>query len=134
MTIEHQQFDDMISAAHALADELAIVLRNAIVAGAIVYISYKLATFRGLPNVLITMGILTSPARINVRDFVPEEYFVYLTIFGVLGSILVTTGLHMTLTWPLAPDFSFDNIINVESIIFKVCFPLPMSYQPQQFL
>lgn len=30
MTIEHQQFDDMISAAHALADELAIVLRNAI--------------------------------------------------------------------------------------------------------
>lgn len=35
----------------------------------------------------ITMGILTSPARINVRDFVPEEYFVYLAIFGVLGSI-----------------------------------------------
>lgn len=35
----------------------------------------------------ITMGILTSPARINVRDFVPEEYFVYLTIFGVLGTI-----------------------------------------------
>jgi len=35
----------------------------------------------------ITMGVLTSPARINVRDFVPEEYFVYLAIFGVLGSI-----------------------------------------------
>jgi len=35
----------------------------------------------------ITMGILTSPARINVRDFVPEEYFVYLTIFGLLGSV-----------------------------------------------
>lgn len=35
----------------------------------------------------ITMGVLTSPARINVRDFVPEEYFVYLTIFGVLGTI-----------------------------------------------
>lgn len=35
----------------------------------------------------ITMGILTSPARINVRDFVPEEYFVYLTIFGVLGTV-----------------------------------------------
>ena len=35
----------------------------------------------------ITMGILTSPANINVRDFVPEEYFVYLAIFGVLGSI-----------------------------------------------
>ncbi len=35
----------------------------------------------------------------------------YALAFGVLGSILVTTGLHMTLTWPLAPDFSFDNII-----------------------
>lgn len=34
----------------------------------------------------ITMGVLTSPSQINVRDFVPEEYFVYLTIFGVLGS------------------------------------------------
>ncbi|MEX0693443.1 MAG: ABC transporter substrate-binding protein [Rhodospirillales bacterium] len=35
----------------------------------------------------ITMGVLTSPAQINVRDFVPEEYFVYLAIFGVLGTI-----------------------------------------------
>lgn len=35
----------------------------------------------------ITMGVLTSPTEINVRDFVPEEYFVYLTIFGVLGSV-----------------------------------------------
>ena len=35
------------------------ILRNLLVAGAIVFVSYKLATFRGLPNVLITMGILT---------------------------------------------------------------------------
>nr|WP_284154970.1 multiple monosaccharide ABC transporter permease [Algicella marina] len=35
------------------------VIRNALVAGAIVFISYKLSTFRGLPNVLITMGVLT---------------------------------------------------------------------------
>jgi putative multiple sugar transport system permease protein len=35
------------------------VVRNALVAGAIVFVSYKLATFRGLPNVLITMGLLT---------------------------------------------------------------------------
>ncbi|MBO6520427.1 MAG: ABC transporter substrate-binding protein [Rhodospirillales bacterium] len=35
----------------------------------------------------ITMGVLTSPSRINVRDFVPEEYFVYLAIFGVLGTV-----------------------------------------------
>ncbi|OLT11542.1 hypothetical protein BJF79_23965 [Actinomadura sp. CNU-125] len=32
--------------------------------------------------------------------------------FGVLGFILTTTGLHMTLTWPLAPGgFPFDNVI-----------------------
>ncbi|WP_436701692.1 DUF981 family protein [Nocardioides sp. BYT-33-1] len=32
--------------------------------------------------------------------------------FGVLGTVLTTTGLHMTLTWPLAAGgFPFDNII-----------------------
>jgi uncharacterized membrane protein len=32
--------------------------------------------------------------------------------FGVLGAILASTGLHMTLTWPLAAGgFPFDNII-----------------------
>ena len=35
------------------------ILRNLLVSGAIVFVSYKLATFRGLPNVLITMGVLT---------------------------------------------------------------------------
>jgi len=33
--------------------------RNFIVAAAVIFIMYKLSTFRGLPNVLITMGILT---------------------------------------------------------------------------
>ncbi|NSY40181.1 multiple monosaccharide ABC transporter permease [Leisingera sp. ANG59] len=33
--------------------------RNVIVVGAIVFIMFKLSTFRGLPNVLITMGVLT---------------------------------------------------------------------------
>lgn len=33
-------------------------------------------------------------------------------LFGVLGTILTATGLHMTLTWPLAAGgFPFDNII-----------------------
>lgn len=31
--------------------------------------------------------------------------------FGVTGGILTTTGLHMTLTWPFAKYFPFDNII-----------------------
>ncbi|MCB1334540.1 MAG: sugar ABC transporter permease [Roseivivax sp.] len=35
------------------------VARTAIIAVALVFIMYKLSTFRGLPNVLITMGVLT---------------------------------------------------------------------------
>lgn len=35
------------------------VVRNAIVAGALLFVIYKLSTFRGLPNVLVTMGLLT---------------------------------------------------------------------------
>lgn len=34
--------------------------RNGVVAGAIIFISYLLATYRGLPNVLITMAVLAS--------------------------------------------------------------------------
>ncbi|MCJ0741377.1 DUF981 family protein [Pedobacter montanisoli] len=30
---------------------------------------------------------------------------------AILGALLFTTGLHMTLTWPLAAYFPFDNII-----------------------
>ncbi|MFD6175386.1 MULTISPECIES: DUF981 domain-containing protein [unclassified Isoptericola] len=42
--------------------------------------------------------------------------------FGVLGLILTATGLHMTLTWPLAAGgFPFDNIIFGEtSLAFGV--------------
>ncbi|MEQ8589601.1 MAG: sugar ABC transporter permease [Roseitalea porphyridii] len=35
------------------------VARNVIVAAALVFVTYKLSQFRGLPNVLITMGVLT---------------------------------------------------------------------------
>ncbi len=47
--------------AYGIADEPYgfFIGRNLIVAIAIVFIMYKLATFRGLPNVLITMGVLT---------------------------------------------------------------------------
>ncbi|UTW12076.1 multiple monosaccharide ABC transporter permease [Marinobacterium rhizophilum] len=34
--------------------------KNALIAGAIIFISYLLATYRGLPNVLITMAVLIS--------------------------------------------------------------------------
>lgn len=35
------------------------IARNVIVAGALMFLVWKLSTFRGLPNVLITMGVLT---------------------------------------------------------------------------
>jgi putative multiple sugar transport system permease protein len=35
------------------------VFRNALVAGALIFVGYKLAMFRGLPNVLIVMAVLT---------------------------------------------------------------------------
>ncbi len=42
--------------------------------------------------------------------------------FGILGLLLTATGLHMTLTWPLAPiGFAFDNIIFGEpALVFGV--------------
>ncbi|MEU0237308.1 DUF981 family protein [Nocardiopsis sp. NPDC006198] len=42
--------------------------------------------------------------------------------FGALGLLLATTGLHMTLTWPLAAGgFPFDNIVFGEpSLVFGV--------------
>ncbi len=49
------------NSAYGIEDEPAafFVARNVIVAGAILFLIYKLSTFRGLPNVLITMGVLT---------------------------------------------------------------------------
>lgn len=35
------------------------IVRNAIVAGALLFVCYKLAAFRGLPNVLVSMVVLT---------------------------------------------------------------------------
>lgn len=35
------------------------IARNVIIAAALIFVSFKLSTFRGLPNVLLTMGVLT---------------------------------------------------------------------------
>ena len=41
--------------------------------------------------------------------------------FGVLGTLLTITGAHMTLTWPFAKYFPFDNIVFGEpSLAFGV--------------
>ncbi len=46
---------------HGIEDEpfSFFVARNAIIAGALLFVAYKLSTFRGLPNVLISMVVLT---------------------------------------------------------------------------
>ena len=49
------------------------------------------------------------------------EFRGYAVNFGVLGLILTITGAHMTLTWPFAAYFPFDNIIFGEpSLAFGV--------------
>lgn len=48
--------------------------------------------------------VLRRPAEVAVEGWA--------LAFGALGALLTTTGLHMTLTWPLAAGgFPFDNII-----------------------
>ncbi len=57
--------------------------------------------------------LLRSPREPHLRG--------YALAFAVLGALLATTGLHMTLTWPLAPLFPFDNIVFGEpSLAFGV--------------
>lgn len=58
----------------------------------------------------------------QLRGTKPVPVAGYALAFGVLGVILTLTGLHMTLTWPLAAGgFPFDNVIFGEpSLIFGV--------------
>jgi len=57
------------------------VARNAIVAGALFFVVYKLSNFRGLPNVLITMGILTM-----VYAFLTEQTTIGRRIYALGGN------------------------------------------------
>ncbi|WP_264029421.1 DUF981 domain-containing protein [Cellulosimicrobium sp. SH8] len=64
--------------------------------------------------VMLGRELLRSPGKVVVEG--------WSLAFGVLGTILTATGLHMTLTWPLAAGgFPFDNIIFGEtSLAFGV--------------
>ena len=64
--------------------------------------------------VLLGRELLRAPGKVVVEG--------WSLAFGVLGAILTATGLHMTLTWPLAAGgFPFDNIIFGEtSLAFGV--------------
>ncbi|GAA2188643.1 DUF981 domain-containing protein [Leucobacter alluvii] len=63
----------------------------------------SLAAGAGLLWILGLVRALRKPG-----EFAPEGWAL---TAGVLGSILTLTGAHMTLTWPLAAYFPFDNII-----------------------
>lgn len=58
------------------------VIRNAIVAGALLFVIYKLSTFRGLPNVLITMGVLTI-----VYAFITEHTTIGRRVYALGGNV-----------------------------------------------
>lgn len=59
-------------------------------------------------GLLLVVGLWRRAAEPG-RELHPEGWAL---AFGVLGTILTLTGLHMTLTWPLAAGgFPFDNII-----------------------
>jgi putative multiple sugar transport system permease protein len=68
---------------HGMADEpLAFfITRNAVLAAAIVYLSYLLASYRGMPNVLIVMAVL-----IVVYSFVANRTVIGRRVYAVGGN------------------------------------------------
>ncbi|MFF2407164.1 DUF981 domain-containing protein [Streptomyces sp. NPDC058092] len=74
----------------------------------------KMPTYNTIMAVAAGAGLLLVVALGRLllapdRTIIPEGWVL---AFGAVGFTLVTTGLHMTLTWPLAGQgFPFDNII-----------------------
>lgn len=69
--------------AYGIDDEPASFFygRNLIVAGALIFVMFKLATFRGMPNVLITMGVLTV-----IYAFITENTVIGRRIYALGGN------------------------------------------------
>ena len=57
------------------------IVRNAIVMGALMFVAYKISTFRGLPNVLISMTVLTI-----VYAFITENTVIGRRIYALGGN------------------------------------------------
>jgi uncharacterized membrane protein len=73
----------------------------------------RMPTYNTIMSLAAGAGLLLVVALgyrlVGRKPFVPDGWAL---AFGVLGLILFATGLHMTLTWPLAGQgFPFDNII-----------------------
>lgn len=82
----------------------------------------QMPTYNTIMSIAAGAGLIfiVMLGRALLRDerFKPEGWAL---TAGVLGFILTTTGLHMTLTWPFALYFPFDNIIFGEpSLAFGV--------------
>lgn len=81
-----------------------------------------------MPTYNTIMSVAAGAAMLTIVDLGrrlirgrPVHHEGYAISFGVLGLILAATGLHMTLTWPFAKYFPFDNIIFGEpSLAFGV--------------
>ncbi|NUP53607.1 MAG: DUF981 domain-containing protein [Catenulispora sp.] len=83
----------------------------------------KMPTYNTVMAVAAGAGLLLvvylGATLLRGRPFIPDGWAL---AFGVNGLILFLTGLHMTLTWPLAGQgFPFDNIVFGEpSLVFGV--------------
>ncbi len=74
----------------------------------------NMPTYNTVMAVAVGAGLilLVALARAILKDPKKVVYEGWSLAFAVLGFILTSTGLHMTLTWPLAAGgFPFDNII-----------------------
>ena len=84
----------------------------------------NMPTYNTVMSVAVGAGLilLVLLGREILKDPKKVVYEGWSLAFAVLGFILTTTGLHMTLTWPLAAGgFPFDNIIFGEtSLAFGV--------------
>lgn len=70
--------------AYGIEDEPAgfFIVRNLIVAAALLFVVFKLSTFRGLPNVLITMTVLTV-----IYAFLTERTTIGRRVYAVGGNV-----------------------------------------------
>ncbi|MDA0997876.1 MAG: mechanosensitive ion channel family protein, partial [Proteobacteria bacterium] len=86
-------FQDLLEDGHAISAKLDWKINKAWISQEIVPVGT-----RGDPTYVghgavdpdfskITMGVLISRAEVSARDFISADYFVYLTIFGVLGTV-----------------------------------------------
>lgn len=72
----------------------------------------QMPTYNTIMSIAAGAGLMSfvsfARALRRERDILLESWAI---AFAVMGFILTVTGIHMTLTWPMAKYFPFDNII-----------------------